>query len=462
MLNLYNAISCEYMMIKKIFLDKILLLIVLLALFTNSVEAQDSSLSQDKDTLVLTIESAMKIALSESPIVKISEKEVVLKKEINKEAYAALFPDINLSGTYSRTIKKQTMAMQFGEETTTIQVGRDNTYNGGMIISLPIFAPALYKTINLTKTDIDLATEKARFSKLDLINQIKKAFYQLLLAQDSYSVLTRSYRQAEANFNIVNAKFIHGTVSEFDKIRAEVQMRNLKPSVVSAHNGVNLAKLQLKVLMGIDANYELVINGGLKEYEMEMFITKQNNVYYNLSNNSDLKQLDLSNKLLQNTLKLQQTNFMPTLSASFNYLYMSMNDNFRISSYDWYPYSTFGLSLTIPLYKASNFNKLKQTKIQIQQLALNRLNLERQLNMKISSYLDNMNASSEQVMSNKESVAQAEKGRQIASKRYDVGKGTILELNDSELALTQAQLVYNQSIYDFLVAKADLELVLGE
>ena len=127
-----------------------------------------------------------------------------------------------------------------------------------------------------------------------------------------------------------------------------------------------------------------------------------------------------------------------------------------------YPYSTFGLSLTIPLYKASNFNKLKQTKIQIQQLALNRLNLERQLNMKISSYLDSMNASSEQVMSNKESVAQAEKGRQIASKRYDVGKGTILELNDSELALTQAQLVYNQSIYDFLVAKADLELVLGE
>jgi outer membrane protein TolC len=58
---------------------------------------------------------------------------------------------------------------------------------------------------------------------LDLINQIKKAFYQLLLAQDCYSVLTRSYRQAEANFNIVNAKFIHGTVSEFDKIRAEVQ-----------------------------------------------------------------------------------------------------------------------------------------------------------------------------------------------------------------------------------------------
>lgn len=56
---------------------------------------------------------------------------------------------------------------------------------------------------------------------------------------------------------------------------------------------------------------------------------------------------------------------------------------------------------------------------------------------------------------------QAEKGRTIAEKRYEVGKGTILELNSSEVALTEAQLTYNQSIYDYLVAKADLDLVLG-
>ena len=58
-------------------------------------------------------------------------------------------------------------------------------------------------------------------------------------------------------------------------------------------------------------------------------------------------------------------------------------------------------------------------------------------------------------------VLQAEKGRTIAEKRYEVGRGTILELNSSEVALTQAQLTYNQSIYDYLVAKADLDLVMG-
>jgi outer membrane protein TolC len=72
-----------------------------------------------------------------------------------------------------------------------------------------------------------------------------------------------------------------------------------------------------------------------------------------------------------------------------------------------------------------------------------------------------MSASTEQVVSNKEAVLQAEKGRTIAEKRYEVGRGTILELNSSEVALTQAQLTYNQSIYDYLVAKADLDLVMG-
>ena len=73
-----------------------------------------------------------------------------------------------------------------------------------------------------------------------------------------------------------------------------------------------------------------------------------------------------------------------------------------------------------------------------------------------------MSASTEQVVSNREAVLQAEKGRLIAGKRYEVGKGTILELNSSEVALTQSQLTYNQSIYDYLIAKADLDLVVGD
>ncbi|WP_455674273.1 TolC family protein [Phocaeicola sp.] len=433
----------------KSFLKPALALVLLTFLGMQSAQAQD--------TLKITLQEAVRIALSDNPTIKVAGQEIQLKKEARREAYAGLFPEASLVGSYSRAIKKQSFAMM-GE---VIEVGTDNTYSGGLSISLPVFAPALYKSINLTTTDVSLAVEKSRASHLDMVNQVTKAFYQLLLAQDSYNVLLKSYKQSEDNYNIVNAKYEQGAVSEYDKISAEVQMRSLKPTVVSARNGVNLANLQLKVLMGMEADVKVSVEGNLKDYEMSMFTRQAMPRPNNLVNNTTLKQLELNALQLKQTLKLQYTNFMPTLSASFQYMYTSMNDNFKFKEYDWRPYSTIGLNLSIPLFKGSNFTQLKQTRIQMKQLAENRINTERQLTMQATSYLDNMAASTESVVSNKEAVFQAEKGRTIAEKRYEVGKGTILELNSSEVALTEAELTYNQSIYDYLVAKADLDLVLG-
>ena len=413
--------------------------------------------AQAQDTLRVTLQDAVRIALSDNPTIKVAGQEIQLKKEARREAYAGLFPEASLVGSYSRAIKKQSFAMM-GE---VIEVGTDNTYSGGLSVSLPVFAPALYKSISLTETDVNLAVEKSRASRLDMVNQVTKAFFQLLLAQDSYEVLLKSYKQSEDNYNVVKAKYEQGAVSEYDKISADVQMRSLKPTVVSARNGVNLANLQLKVLMGMEADVKVAVEGNLKDYEMSMFTRQAMPRPDNLVNNSTLKQLELNALQLKQTLKLQYTNFMPTLSASFQYMYTSMNDNFKFKEYDWRPYSTIGLNLSIPLFKGSNFTQLKQTRIQMKQLEENRINTERQLTLQATSYLDNMAASTEQVVSNKEAVYQAEKGRTIAEKRYEVGKGTILELNSSEVALTEAQLTYNQSIYDYLVAKADLDLVLG-
>jgi len=441
------------------FLGNKISLILLMIGVMNPVFAQ-KELSQ-VDTLFLTLEQSLEVALSSNPTMKVAGKEIELKKEARFEAFAGLFPEVSLDASYTRTLKKQTMAMDFQGQSTVIEVGQKNSYTGGVNVSLPIFAPALYKSINLTKADVELAVEKARSSRLDLINQVTKAFYQLLLTQDSYNVLLKSYAQAEANYNLIKAKFDQGSVSEYDKIRAEVQMRSLKPSVVSARNGVNLASLQLKVLMGMSSNLCIGVLGNLKDYEETLFSEQLVKDSINLSANSDLKQLDLNVKLLSKSLQLERTNFMPTLAAHYNYMYTTLSETFRFKSYDWFPYSTIGLTLSIPVFKASNFTKVKQTKIQMQQLTYNRTDIERQLNMQARSYQDNMDASAEQVVSNRESVRQAEKGREIAKKRYEVGKGTILELNDSEVALTESQLTYNQSIYDYLIAKADLEKVLG-
>ena len=414
-----------------------------------------------QNTLTLTLDKALEIALDENPTIKVAAEEIALKKVASKEAWQSLLPEASLNGSLDHTIKAAEMKLN----DMSFKMGQDgtNTANAGLSMNLPLFAPAVYRAMSMTKTDIELAVEKSRASELDLINQVTKAYYQLMLAQDSYEVLQGSYKLAEDNFNVVNAKYQQGAVSEFDKISAEVQMRSIKPNVISAANAVTLAKLQLKVLMGITADVDIKTDDNLTNYESMLFANQLKEEDMSLENNTTMKQFELNMKLLEKNVKSLKTNFMPTLSMSFSYQYQSLyNPNINFFDYTWSNSSSLMFNLSIPLYRASNFTKVKSARIQMRQLDWNRIDTERKLNMQVVSYRNNMTASSEQVVSNKENVMQAEKAVQIAGTRYEVGKGTVLELNSSQVSLTQAQLTYNQSIYDYLVAKADLDQVLGK
>lgn len=440
---------------QRLLVNRKLLMLVSVFLFASYTQAQEV-----KETLTLTLDKALEIALSENPTIKVADQEIALKETAYKETWQTLLPEVGLTGSWQHTIQAAVMKLNDME----FKMGKDgtNTVAGVASLSLPIFAPAVYKAMSMTKTDIELAVEKARASKQDLVNQVTKAYYQLMLAQDSHEVLKQSFAVAEENYNVVNAKFQQGRVSEFDKISAQVQMNSVKPNVISAANAVALSQLQLKVLMGITADVELKIDDSLENYETSVFTNQMEQTNEGLVNNTTMRQLDLNRKMLQQNRKSLYTSFMPTLGAQINYQYQSLyNNHWNVFDYSWSGSSTLAFSLSIPLYRASNFTKLKTNRIQLNQLEQNRINVERQLNMQMQSYQKNMKASSEQVSSNKENVAQAKKAVDISSKRYEVGKGTVLELNNSQVQLTQAELTYNQSIYDYLVAKADLDLVLG-
>ena len=414
-----------------------------------------------KETLTLNLDKAIEIALSDNPTIKVAQEEIALKKVTHKETWQNLLPEASIGGTLNHTITAA--QMNLGGQSFKMGMDNSNTVSGVLNISLPIFAPSVYRAMSMTKTDIELAVEKSRASKQDLVNQVTKAYYQLMLAQDSYDVLEKSYKLSEDNFNIVNAKFQQGAVSEFDKISAEVQMRSIKPNVISASNAVTLSKLQLKVLMGVTADVDIKIDDYLNNYETSLFANELGQPDATLDNNTTMKQLDLNRKMLQQNIKSLRTNFMPTLGMNYSYQYQSLyNDNWNLFNYNWGGSSSLVFNLSIPLYKASNFTKLKSNRIQISQLEQNRIDTERKLNMQITSYQNNMAASSEQVVSNRENVMQAKKAVQIAGKRYEVGKGTVLELNTSQVQLTEAELTYNQSIYDYLVSKADLDQILGK
>ncbi len=428
--------------------------VALLALIAVTAQAQETT-----PTMHLTLDKAIELALSENPTMKVAEKEIELKEVSKTEAWQNLLPTVSLNGTVTYNIKVAEIKTSMG----SFKMGMDdsNTWNGALQVSLPLYAPAVYKTMSLTKSDLELAIEKGRGSKIDLVNQVTKAYYQLMLAQDSYNVLNENYKLAETNFNIVNAMYEQGRVSEYDKISAEVQKNSAWPSVVSGKNAVEIAKLQLKVLMGITADIDIVIDDNLKNHEDEMAKAANNEI--DLTNNSSLRQIDMQGELLSKQRKLLKTSYLPTLALAGSYQYQSMsNTNWEVHNFNWSNASSLTLSLSIPLFKASNQTQLKSNKIQQYQLAETRINTERMLGMQAQSYIDNMTKSAEQLQSNKTAVELAQKGLEISQKRYDVGKGTILELTNSQVSLTNVKLSYNNTIYDYLVAKAELNKVLGK
>ncbi|MCR4612636.1 MAG: TolC family protein [Bacteroidaceae bacterium] len=432
-------------------------LCMLTLFFPLSLMAQQT---EQVGTLDLTLPRAIEIALAENPTIRVADKEVELKKITDREAWMALLPEVNVTGNLQHTL----LAAEMNLGGNKFKMGRDNsnTVAAAATLSLPLFAPAVYQNMKLTKQDILVAQEKARQSRLDLINQVSKAFYSTLLSQDAYKVMQESYQIAKQNFDVVNAKYEQGRVSEYDKISAEVQMRSMNSSLVSAQTGLTLAQLQLKVLMGVTENVGIVIDDSLERYEDHLTLANIEADEQDLQNNSAMRQLDLNQKLLERSLKIQRTNFMPTLGFQLTGQYQSLyNDNWRLWKYEYAPSASFTLVLSIPIFKATNWTALKKTKLQISELDDTRINTRRQLTMATESYAKNMASSIVQVGSNHEAIRQAEKAVTITEKRYEVGRGTILELNQSQVALTQAKLTYNQSIYDYLVNRADLDHTLG-
>ena len=436
---------------------RLMTIVAFLTAFSLTANAQEST-----PTMHITLDKAIELALSDNPTMKVAEQDIQLKEISKTEAWQNLLPSVTLDGAIQYNIKVASMKMEAMGVTQEIKMGKDgsNTWNGALQVAIPLYAPAVYKAMNLSESDLQLAIEKSRGSKLDLINQVTKAYYQLMLAQDSYEVLNENYNLAVANYDIVNKMYEQGRVSEYDKINAEVQKNNAWPSVVSGKNSVELARLQLKVLMGITADVKFVVADNLKNYESEMASALTRDI--DLSNNSSLKQIDMQSELLLKQRKMLQASFQPTLALVGSYQCQSIsNTNWNIGKYNWSNAASVTLSLSIPLYKASNFTSLKTNKIQQSQLLETKTNTERMLGMQAQSYIDNMTASAEQLQSNKAAVELAQKGVEISQKRYDVGKGTILELTNSQVSLTNTRLSYNNTIYDYLVAKSDLNKVLG-
>ena len=450
--------------------------------------------------VVISLEQALKIALSENIAVKVADKEIERTKYAKKGTYASLFPQIDATGSYQRTIKKQVMYMDFdmssfgggsaagsgstgsgtagtGEGSGTgsgstasssknnggLEVGRWNTWSAGLSASMPVVNAQLWKSIKISGMDVELAVEKARASRLDMVSQVKNAYYAVLFSKEAFNVYKEVYENAMTNYAETEKKYNVQKATDLDMARAKTNVANAIPNVYNAESSIILALWQLKAVMGIDLEMNIDVEGAIEDYSeyMTSDVTKADSI--SLDRNSTMKQLEIQANELAQSIKTQQYAYIPTLALAFNYSYNAMTNDFNFKEYRWTPYSYVGVSLSIPIFSGGKrLNQVRQARNSYEQMRLQMTSTERNLKISTRQSLNTMETNVKSYDAAKDAVASAEKAYSIAEKSYEVGRATLTDLNDAQLALTQARLAESQAVYNFIVAKTQLEQTLGQ
>ena len=449
---------------------RLAVLALALATFTGAV-------AQQTQKITLTLDEAVSIALSDNPTIKVADLEIERQKYERKQTEANLWPQLSATGQYVYAVEKQSMAKG-------LSFGADNTLSATGNLNLALFAPSVYAALNLNKVQLENAVEAARASKITLAAEVKKAYYNILLAKQSINVLHASEGNIKETVKNTRDMFDAGLAAEYDLLTAEVQLSNLKPTIIQTENSVVIAELLLKMYLGLPQNADIEVVGTLDEFR-DAVLAGGEAMSTDVSGNTDLRTLDINLKMLNAQKKMANSARIPTVAAfvqgtftgndAVNPLKSMLGGGAGSGSEGgtaaastknefWWQYPiNVGVQVSIPIFAGfANTNKVKSINNSIRQLEMQRDYLEESMYVQVRSSLNTLMTARETMLANEKTVAQAQKAFEISQTRYTAGSGTILEVNSSELQLTQSRLNYSQAIYDYLSAKAEYDKIIGK
>ncbi len=428
-----------------------------------------TSIAQVKnDTLVFTLDKAIQKALENNWDIKISEKDILKAEAQISEAYANAFPRLDLSGQYVRNIKLPVLFLPPGtafnptDQTQTIELGSKNGFTGSLTLSQVVYSQKVNTAIKIAHEFASYSKEGKKATQNQVKLGVKKSFYGILLLKELLKVSQKSYDVANANYENVSSLYKQGVVSEYDFLRSEVQLANVKPLLIQSENNLELAKSGLKNLLALDINQPIDVEGDFNFDEIAQEALNEKSINA-VNNNPLVKQLSIQESLLEKNISVERADYFPTLALFGQYQYQTQADDFKIKRYKWAESFSVGLQLTYTLFDGfSRSARIEQAKIDMEVVGLGKQKLIDGLKVQIQQAQLKMEEAKKRIIAQEKSLAQAERAMKIAESRYKNGVGTQLEIIDTQAALTIARTNYSHAIYDYLIAKSDWEFAVSE
>jgi len=415
-----------------------------------------------QEKLKLTLEQSVDLALKQNPQYLATTKKVDAARSGVREAVSAFFPSLNGQGM--KTLDEKVMELEFpsmvpGEPPQRVEIDFTRDYQFTMSLSIPIFTGGQLVS-GYKQADYNLRSSKQELkqSRQSTVFNTKRAFYGILLAEDFVKVSQEAVKDAEDFYKNVKVQYEVGVASQFDLLRSEVRLANLKPQLIRAKNSLEIAKLNLKTILGIDLSREIEIKGKMEykpvKIDLDECIAKA------LKNRPELKQLTFQEGIAQQGLNMARASGLPSVAVSGQYNYWA--DKFNFKNDNWQNYYSLNLVLNIPIFNGlSSSAKIAKSRAMIKELELNQQGLVERLEFEVRQAVLKINEAAQALLSQEKNVEQAQESLRIAELNYNEGLVTILDVQQAQTALAQAKTNYSQALYDYVVARAELDKAIG-
>lgn len=430
-----------------------------------------------QETMVLTLDKSVSIALDKNPGYQSAEKQVEKAKAGVWEAYSQVLPQVNASANVQHNWDIQTTRMPnflkpvFPEEYQTgmpdyieVAFGLENSFRYGATLQQPLFlGGAGVSGIQMAMAGAKAAEYDKASRKQSLIYNSTQAFYSCILAQELVRVQEDALEQAKANLDVVTKKYEAGTASKFDKMRAEVNVANTQPQAISARNNYQIALTQLRVTLGLPKDQQIKVDGSLL-YEQDSMTDISLSELKNraLRHRPEVQAFEQQKYIARKGITTARSAFMPKLFFQTDYSYMANQNDWKLSQDDFSKGFTSSISLQLPLFTGFKNNKgYQKAKLDYRITQDQNKQLEDGIAAEVEMAYNNLQEASEKYQAAAQSVDLAEESYRLANMMYEEGASTQLDVWAAQLAMTQAQLNRLRSLYDYQMARYALRKATG-
>ncbi|MDZ7743077.1 MAG: TolC family protein [Bacteroidota bacterium] len=340
-------------------------------------------------------------------------------------------------------------------------------YNAAVEISASqlIFSGQYIVGLQASKTFLEMERMNNIKTELDVRESVSRAYYSVLLAEESYDILDQNLESLQKMANDTREIYKSGFLEETDADQLDLLVSNLETNLNSLKNQQELAYLNLKYNMGIPLEDSIRLTDDLNKLLNDIDYLALLNEGFNYNNNIDYRILEKQKELTFSQLRLEQVAYLPNISAFFAASGQAMRDEFNFFDRDgkWYPTTLWGVEINIPIFSSGNRSaKVQQARLELQKMQELDKKIQEGLDMNVQAARDNFSTAYLTYEDKSKNIEIAKRIYEKTEEKYEQGVSSSLDLQQIYNQYLNAQSEYINSIFEVLKSQLDLENILEE